>query len=405
MTSQLTRIEEKLFLLFGGLLIAGLFYSRFMSTLSLVLLCLMGLRYFRNERLKNLFLDRKLLPFCLVFFSVLISYVYSDDQEAIHTAIRVKLPFLFVPICFILLPGIRWNITSYLHYWLIASAVLVGMPVVMHALKYYPQMLELISRGQPIPTPIEHVKYSMINAYAAMSALVFLIINPDKLDRNGRIILGVCFIFLVFFLHILAVRTGLVIFYCSFLVLGVYLGLKQKSAKLISIFVGSLALILFISYLCIPSIRHKVGYMLYDWRESRVEYSDSKRMMSARYAWSLIKESPMLGVGFGDVKKEIGEKGREDGVMNLDILPHSQFLLTITGSGIIGLGMFVIGFYMPLVKSMRTSIVGILLGLLYLNFTLSFLVENSLERSVSVAFFVFIVSILLKSEDIIAISE
>jgi len=58
----------------------------------------------------------------------------------------------------------------------------------------------------------------------------------------------------------------------------------------------------------------------------------------------------------------------------------------------------VAGFYVPLLSKKLKTQTGALLVFLYLNYSISFLVENSLERSVSVAFFLIFALMLIKSE-------
>ena len=57
--------------------------------------------------------------------------------------------------------------------------------------------------------------------------------------------------------------------------------------------------------------------------------------------------------------------------------------------------LFLIGFYGPLF--LKGAYKEILLLLLYTNYSLSFLVENSLERSFSLAFFLFFAMLILSS--------
>jgi len=286
----LSSLKDKEYILFilSACLVVGIFYSRAITTTFLIGILICSLRYVTFDKIKSFFRDQTLMPFILVFVAGFGSY--SDDQVLWQTALRVKLPFLVMPFAFYLLPKLgNDRLVMQLHYWLIAVVVAVQLPVLVHALSNYDAMLSLLSRGQPIPTPIEHVKYSMFSAYAAISGLYLI-----KHDHHvGRI----------------AIQLS-------------------------------------------PTLQQKIGYMNYDWDQYQKmgghEYSDSERIMSYKAAIDMILSNPIIGVGYGDVLEESHlYYDQAYGRSELYKLPHSQFLLTLAGSGILGFLIFVAGFYVP----------------------------------------------------------
>jgi O-antigen ligase len=192
-------------------------------------------------------------------------------------------------------------------------------------------------------------------------------------------------------MHILAVRTGLVILYLSVFVL-LCIRLSQRNELRWSII--SLLILCFFAVLTprlIPSLHTKIGYMYHDWQMYRegtgALYNDSDRIESLAIGWKLIQRNPIVGVGMGDLRKECVVEYKKTGRTDSYKLPHSQLVYVWAGCGIIGLILFLSGFYGPLwAVGWRSSY---FLGFLYLNYSLSFLVENSLERSFSLAFFLF----------------
>lgn len=393
--------ESKLVFSICALLIIGIFFSKALITISMVGLVIVSLRYISWEKITAFFNDLTMMPLLLVFMVVFLSGGYSENHEAWMTALRVKLPFLILPFVIYVLPRMKKDFVIYLHFWLIIVSLVVGAIVSINVVLDYKEMISLLAKGQAIPTPIEHVKYSMFNAYAAMSGII--------LWREGRHsnthqlwLLRIATVSIVILLHVLAVRTGLIIFYISALT---YLGLKtfrEGDKRKLIVFIASSFIIPIVALNTIPSLQQKIAYMKYDWanyREGNGEhYSDSERIMSYKAGWEIWKSNPILGAGYGDV--------REDAHLYYDAkykrsnffkLPHSQFLLTMAGSGILGLLIFIAGFFTPLLVLRDRSVSTILLFYLYLNYTLSFLVENSLERSISVAFFLVFALFLLKS--------
>ena len=117
-------------------------------------------------------------------------------------------------------------------------------------------------------------------------------------------------------------------------------------------------------------------------------YADSDRLASIHVGWVIFRNNPVVGCGIGDLRDECSKfyaqlYDRTDRIL----LPHSQFLHVAASCGIIGIALFLLGFYGPFLFSHGFSIP--YLFFLYLNYSISFLLENSLERSMSVAFFLF----------------
>ncbi len=393
------RHEEGIVTFLTGLALVGIFFSTFITTLCLLSLTVMGFCHFSLEKLRRIHFDGKTIPFLLIFIGVLIGYFYSSNEEAGLTAVRVKLPFLFLPLSFYFLPSFRTRTVVSIHIWLVAATAIVAIPVGINALLHYDQMLDLISKGQPIPTPIEHVKYSMFNAYAAISGITILIFEKRKWVSLEYVLMGFAIAVIVILMHILTVRTGLVIFYISLVSIVLFSAWKQRSVKILLKWGSVLLVLALMMYLFVPSIRQKIGYMLYDWQRNELQYSDSQRMATARAAVDIWKQSnPFIGIGYGDVKDEINTYFKDNYDREMLLLPHNQFLLVLTGTGILGLILFVIGFYWPLWASKSSDLNGLLLFLLYENYSLSFLVENSLERSISVAFFLLFTLVLVKAK-------
>ena len=127
-------------------------------------------------------------------------------------------------------------------------------------------------------------------------------------------------------------------------------------------------------------------------------YSDATRLRSYEIGWQVYLDHPYIGVGAGDLRSEMKERFQEKyPASSKYILPHNQFLTTLAGMGLIGFIIFLTAFIQPLSAGRWKE------SLLFLNFqltaALSVLVENTLENSVGVAFYVLFTLIFLSYFD------
>jgi len=319
------------------------------------------------------------------------------------TAVRVKLPFLVLPLAYFFGPALSRRFAITIHHWLVVISVVVGLPVFFIILRDTSSAVDLISVGKSISTPIEHVKYSMTVAYAAIAGWI-LYHEDDELDKGVRRWLLVGVIFLVVLLHVMAIRTGLVILYISIMVLAIRYVFQPEQRKLGLGLLLSMILIPALATQAIPTLKQKVGYMKHDWSQYQKGegglYSDSERMLSYQAGMFIFSSSPIIGVGYGDIRKEAHRYYRERANRpNLSKLPHSQYLTYLAGVGIIGYLIWLFGFFRPLLYSYhlrRKSLLFSLILMIYLCYGLSFLVENSLDRSMSVAFLLLLLLPLLR---------
>ena len=192
---------------------------------------------------------------------------------------------------------------------------------------------------------------------------------------------------MIAFLHIAAVRSGLVAFYgMTALVVLYQVILKDKRYKL---GVGILTVMLvtpYLAFISLTSIQKKVENMKDDLGKIDVEerandYSLTARWYSYKVGGEIFKENLWTGIGVGNFQHTIKEKYNKNypKINEMGIKePHSQYLFWLGSFGIIGTTILLFAFFFPLFwkKAYQTST---LLLLHYLIVTLSFIVENSIE--------------------------
>jgi O-antigen ligase len=118
------------------------------------------------------------------------------------------------------------------------------------------------------------------------------------------------------------------------------------------------------------------------------QLSDASRLISWKLGLELFRDSPVFGVGAGNIRHKMNELyQREFPEFKKKLTPHNQFIMVLASSGIIGLFLFCIGFFIPLGYEKNYQDPFILA--LYIAFFASFLVEATFENAMGVAIFLF----------------
>lgn len=381
------------------LFIISIFYSKFLLSVSMILLVLAALVKVRDGRivglsfnLRGFIRDHRYSALTLVFFGVCLSGVVSSDIGNWIHHVKMKLPFLLMPIAFFGLP--RISTQRFVRFMLIfiGCSFISSMPVLINYISHFEEVNNEISRGGAIPVPIHHIRYSIVISFAVMASIIMALeyrkVLKSKVLLVALIAIG---IYLFSFIHVLAVRTGIIVLYACIVFLIFRYVVTHKKYMMALIALGALALVPIIVYNAVPSIKKKVGYMLYDMDRfmegGGQNYSDGGRIYSLKVGLDVFKEHPILGAGIGDLKDVCAEKyvlGLEQSAQYAKY-PHNQFVFTLAGCGVIGLLIFLWGFYFPFFKSW--GLLDPFIWGIYIMFSLSFLVDDSLEMSVSTAFF------------------
>lgn len=106
-------------------------------------------------------------------------------------------------------------------------------------------------------------------------------------------------IWFIYFLHILSVRTGILLLYVSLFLYGVILLITQKIVITISLFL-LLILSSIISYQKIPTIKSKIAYTFYgiaqykNKQDTANVVSDSRRILSDKIGIEILQKIKCL---------------------------------------------------------------------------------------------------------------
>jgi len=340
----------------------------------------------------RLFQRSELLVLLLLLLAPGFSYFWSDDKAYWLRLVQTRLPFLVLPWAFANLPTLterQWKSVLYLLVWfMVGLCIAIGINFLWH----FDAIIEGLGRGNPIPVPRSHVRFSLILATA--------IISGAWLWQQGfwlrwaweRKVLLAAVAFLFVFLHVLSVRSGLFSLYAALLfALLRYVWISKRwLAGLAAL--GILAAGLWVATETVPSLKMRIAYMKYDWdrfntKDDGYLYSDAVRWISLQSGWSLWKQNPVLGTGAGDLLLETKRITAEmfPNYSQEPRLPHNQFIFILASTGLLGLVLSLVAFFWPIYYGRKK--------MLFLTFQVmafaSFLIECTLENAIGVAWFLF----------------
>lgn len=328
------------------LMIVGLFASRALLSISIGLFFLSApLRLGRRDWIRQAIKDPLVWIGSLLVGLPVLSGFWSENMYAWWDVVRIKLPLLLLPLGGV---GLRWDKKR--HEWI--GWILVALVGIGSIYSLIPWMRDAFSvnvdylRGGSLPTWLDNdrVRFSWL-----VVAMCWWIQGrwKDALPRQRWLIAGLI-LFFIFFLHVLAVRIGLVCFYllAAFLLLRQLLdpAHRRGSVVLLLLLIG----LPFLLYYMLPTFRARVDYIRYDWSYTfQGKYlsggNDAIRVQSLQVAGEVIRNHPLYGVGFGDIRSEMDSVYHRVNP-NLSeserIYPANEWAVYGVGMGWIGLILF-----------------------------------------------------------------
>ncbi len=388
-----------------AVLLVALIYSKFALSVCMISLVVISIFNFDparklpvflnpllGENLKRCYQNRSFLVVFLFFCLVLFSGIYSDDVNFWTERLRIKLPFLLLPFAFVSIPAFSKRQFQGLFYFLLLLMLFSTSMVGIHYWQHYEAINALLEKGQPMPTPMSHIRYSLLLAYATVAG--FILFGQRfhlKYAWEPYLVLAIS-LFLFFFLHVLSVRSGLMVLYVCLFSLGLRYLYRSRNYRLVLAGLVLLGSLPFIAYQTMDSFKTRIDYARYDLKMylegNGQAYSDGDRWTSLKIGMEIAQANPLLGVGAGDLRQAVKERYQANYPAVKDYkMPHSQFVSVLAGTGIIGLLVFLLAFFYPLFA--RKHYQNDLFFALHLIVLLSFLVENTIENAIGVAFYVF----------------
>ena len=277
----------------------------------------------------------------LSFFIVVVSGLWSEDVGYWLTRVRIKIPLLVLPIAFCMIPPLSARQFWRVWYFFFMVFTLFSIYHLCYYFTHFDASNKGLGQGIPIKSFKSHIVFTTMAAFAVMVGIELWQQKITlKYKWESRMVL-ISTILLIVALHIFSVRTGLLTLYvCLFVKIIMYI-FKQRKIIMGLIALSLMALIPIIAYTYIPSFTQRVNYTIWDFQQynagNKADKSDSGRLVSLKVGLEIARENPILGVGFGDVIREVSKKYEKEYPSMLPREPHSFLLFTVVGAGLVGL--------------------------------------------------------------------
>ncbi len=425
-----------------GIEVVALLWSKFLVSLSMIVLGLIAsceLRWISRlrlmlppqygVRLRAFFDIRRYAAWwsiSVLFWLMLISGLWSEDLAYWWSRTKLYLPFFILPLIFYLLPTFNKNNYFSILYFFVIAITFFCIGILLNYAFHFKDINEGLLRGQPIPTPRDHINFNFLLVFAFFCSIELwknkiywrrsaenlsmppyaLVIGkqtriPEWENETAKkqyiFMAGITF-FLFLTQHILAVRGGLLTMYLVLVYQICMLIIYQKKWVL---GIGACLILFFSAWTAwhtMPSIQNRVRFMRWDLQQFQekkyANNSDAERVVAMLVGVELWKRSPYFGIGAGDVWRE-SEKIYQTKYPDLTPkIPHSQLLVVAVAVGAMGLALF-LGVYAWAFWHLRKNNLWVSLLLIY---AIPLFFETLPESSFGVILFAFFAALIVKIE-------
>lgn len=357
--NRIENISFKLFYLSSLVTIVGIMLidiARALPSIGMITMAISGIAYKLSSK-KPLHEQNKWVYFSLTlcFIILLPSWFYSENKEYLYERWQISLPFLILPLVWLIAPQFRLKDLYALYAFFLTCVSLLALHAFFFYLFHADAVNELYLHSQVMPTLVTH--HPTFSLMCAFGVLVGWTLYTESFSFESAvhkyIWLGMA-LFLFVFVHVYSVRIGLLVLYTSIIA---YLGgiiIRQKK-----VWEGLLALVavlaLGISILLLsPTFSNKLANTSEDLKAMEENASANNKSLASRKisylnAIQIAKESGwVFGSGLGDIRdlnNALFASKYPD--VSKPIIPHNQFLYLLAAIGISGLLIFVLGWIYP----------------------------------------------------------
>lgn len=319
-----------------------------------------------------------------IFLVYTLSGLYSENTAYWFRRLRTSLPLLLLPFAILSLPQFGRRAYYSLLYLFFLLTLVTCTVVVYNYWTDYEAITALYKKGQVMPTPMRHIRFSLTVALAAAAGLYLAARRfywrwPEEqyLFTGGSL-------FMIAFLHVLAVRSGLLALYLMAVYALFRFIMLRRQFLLGTVILFMAALLAYATFQYVPTLQNKVKYTKYTIHlllhgGDVKELSDSQRLVSIRAGLAIAEANPWIGAGLGDIRDvtEAYYEANAPGLAGRKLLPHNQYVFVLGATGVLGLLYFVLASTYPFFY--RNSYRDPFWTAFHLMIFSSFMVEHTLE--------------------------
>ncbi|WP_375415678.1 O-antigen ligase family protein [uncultured Hymenobacter sp.] len=293
----------------------------------------------------------------LLYALLLVSALYTTDWAEWRHEIYRWLPWLAVPLAFTAAVPLSARQRLAVGSLFVLGTALVGIGTLGQYLLNPAAANEAFRVSQNLPSSmgVSHIPFSVMLVLAGFGGLY---LRREPLAGPGlRGALATAGGVGIVIVHVLAYRTGLLVFYGALAAEALRLLFRRRlrlGLALLLLMAGAAT----VAYQTLEPVRRRVGVTLYDvdqFQQGRDinQYSLSRRLAAWETAALLARQHPWLGVGLADAKAAMmGQYNwRDYGVRPQNrVMIHNQYLHFLVGSGVLGLGLWLLLLSRPLLQ-------------------------------------------------------
>ncbi|MCR5888544.1 O-antigen ligase family protein [Hymenobacter sp. J193] len=286
-----------------------------------------------------------------------VSALYTSDWPVWRHEVYRQLPLLALPLAF----GLSVPLSGRQRYGVgvlfTVSTALVALGTLGQYFRQYAHANELFALGQNLPsiTGIFHIHFSVMLALAAFFG--WLLGQQTQAASWQRWLAVGSAAVCVLVLHMLAYRTGLFVFYATLLLRAGVLVARRRwllgAGLLVLLVLGPI-----VAYHTLLPVRNRVAASLYDLEQFTLrhdinDYSLSKRLAAWHTALAVSRQHPWVGAAPADVRQAMqAQYARQSfGLRPVNqVMVHNQYLHQLVGGGIVGLALWLLMLFGPMVQ-------------------------------------------------------
>jgi len=368
--------------------------------------CLFSTKLRQRITFRKYYIPLILLSF-LIIGRIIISFIHNDFPSLISKLLDTQLALLFLPVLIIFQVNIYFNLRQVLSFYLIGCLTSCIIAVSYFYLyrynilisnvegiplgTYTHKLTDDISLFQLFISPFFKHRAAMgANISLAIASLVYLIKTSNKLSLSKIIISFTTMLFLSIVLYSTGSRSGSLSL-ISVLLASTFFTFRRKKI----IFIVFALIMLTIAGLFTLKTTRIIDKGATDYNKdiSKID----PRIAIWKSATEIIRDYPLLGVGYARVKSELYRKYKEDG-LNSEVEAkhnsHNQFLQFALESGI-GISLIFMLLLLPIYFEKR-------IYFLSLSFSSTFFIYSMFEDSLIIinglTIFVFFIALLTLSQ-------